>query len=58
MLKMIPLLCLTLAATPALAAATPWQDLAPGVRARVISADTLSNGPREGATLMPKQLAL
>ena len=44
MLKMIPLLCLTLAATPALAAATPWQDLAPGVRARVISADTLSNG--------------
>jgi len=44
MLKLIPLLFVTFAATPALAAATPWQDLAPGVRARVISADTLSVG--------------
>lgn len=37
-------LVVTLAASPALAAATPWQELAPGVRARLISGDTISGG--------------
>jgi DsbC/DsbD-like thiol-disulfide interchange protein len=36
-------LCL-LFAPPALAAATDWQEMAPGMRARMISADTLSDG--------------
>jgi DsbC/DsbD-like thiol-disulfide interchange protein len=34
----------TLAASPALAAATAWQDLAPGVRARLVSSDTIVDG--------------
>ncbi|MBI4922855.1 MAG: hypothetical protein HY834_14000 [Devosia nanyangense] len=44
MLKLLPLLCVTLAASPALAGATPWQDLAPGVRARMISSDAIGLG--------------
>ncbi|HVY51287.1 MAG TPA: hypothetical protein VHA07_06945 [Devosia sp.] len=36
--------CLTLAATPVLAGATPWQEIAPGVKARLISADTVNAG--------------
>ena len=44
MLKPLPFLLVTLAATPALAGATPWQDIAPGVRARLISSDTVSAG--------------
>jgi len=35
---------LTLAAPPALAGATPWQDIAPDARARLISSDTLAGG--------------
>jgi DsbC/DsbD-like thiol-disulfide interchange protein len=34
----------TLLATPAFAGATPWQDVAPGARARLISADTVIGG--------------
>lgn len=37
-------ICMTLAATPALAGATAWQELAPGVRARLISADVVEDG--------------
>ena len=44
MLKIAPLLIVTLATSPALAGATPWQDIAPGVKARLISADKLSDG--------------
>lgn len=45
---------MTLATAPALAAATSWQDLAPGARGRLISSDTLSNG----TTLVGLQLDL
>lgn len=38
----IALLICVLASAPAMAAATDWQELAPGVRLRLISADTLS----------------
>jgi DsbC/DsbD-like thiol-disulfide interchange protein len=38
------LLCLTLAASPAFAGATQWQEIAPGVRARLISADSINDG--------------
>ena len=44
MLRLAPFLFVTFAATPALAGATPWQDIAPGVKARLISADKLSDG--------------
>jgi DsbC/DsbD-like thiol-disulfide interchange protein len=44
MLKLLPTLIVTLAASPALAGATAWQDIAPGVRARLISADTVTAG--------------
>jgi len=44
MLRLAPLLFVTLAANPALAGETPWQDIAPGVKARLISADKLSDG--------------
>ncbi len=44
MLKPLVLIALTFAATPALAAATPWQDLAPGARARLISDDAIAGG--------------
>jgi DsbC/DsbD-like thiol-disulfide interchange protein len=41
MLKFAAIACLTLAASPAFAGATPWQDLAPGVKARLMSSDRL-----------------
>ena len=44
MLRFAPFLFVTLAAGPALAGATPWQDIAPGVRARLISADVVTAG--------------
>src|SRR3569833_2163593 len=44
MLRLLPILIVTLAASPALAGATAWQDIAPGVRARLISADTVTGG--------------
>src|SRR3569833_661115 len=44
MLKIAPLLIVTLATSPALAGATPWQEIAPGVKARLVSADKLSDG--------------
>lgn len=44
MLKFAPLLIVTLATSPALAGATPWQDIAPGARARLISADVVTGG--------------
>ena len=37
-------LIVTLAAGPALAGATPWQEISPGVKARLISSDSVSNG--------------
>jgi DsbC/DsbD-like thiol-disulfide interchange protein len=44
MLKPLAIVILTFAASPALAGATPWQEIAPDARARLISSDTLSNG--------------
>jgi DsbC/DsbD-like thiol-disulfide interchange protein len=38
------LICLTLATSPAFAGASPWQEIAPGVRARLISADAVVAG--------------
>lgn len=37
-------LAVTLAAGPALAGATPWQEIAPGAKARLISADRVEDG--------------
>src|SRR5579862_6591835 len=54
MLRLVLFALVTLAAAPALAAATPWQDIAPGARARLISSDTLVNG----ATLAGLELDL
>jgi len=44
MLRPLLLTFVTLAASPALAGATPWQEIAPDARARLISSDTLSSG--------------
>ena len=44
MWKLLPFALVTLAAPPALAAASPWQDIAPGVKARLISSDTITDG--------------
>ena len=44
MLRIALSLCVTLAAGPALAGATAWQEIAPGVKARLISSDSVSNG--------------
>lgn len=44
MWRLLGLALVTLAAEPALAAATPWQDIAPGVRARLIASDVLTDG--------------
>lgn len=52
MLRLAPLVFVTFATSPALAGATPWQDIAPGARARLISADSL----RDGTTLAGLQL--
>lgn len=42
--RLLPALLVTAAASPALAAATDWQELAPGVRARLIASDRLDDG--------------
>ncbi len=42
--RLLPALLVTVAAAPALAAATDWQELAPGVRARLIASDRLADG--------------
>jgi DsbC/DsbD-like thiol-disulfide interchange protein len=44
MLKPLAFLAVTFAASPAFAGATPWQDIAPGVKARLISSDTVTGG--------------
>ena len=44
MLKPLAIVLVTFAVSPALAGATPWQDIAPGVKARLISSDTVTNG--------------
>ncbi|HWA17923.1 MAG TPA: protein-disulfide reductase DsbD domain-containing protein [Devosia sp.] len=44
MLRSVLFLVVTLAASPALAAATDWQELAPGVRARLIASGPVENG--------------
>lgn len=41
---MIAALSVTLLASPVLAGATDWQEIAPGVTARLIASDTLSDG--------------
>lgn len=38
------LIVVTFAASPALAGATAWQEISPGVKARLISSDSVSNG--------------
>jgi len=42
--RLLPALLVTAAVAPALAAATDWQELAPGVRARLIASDRLDDG--------------
>lgn len=44
MLRTPAILVVTLLASPAFAGATPWQDLAPGTKGRLISSDTIVNG--------------
>ena len=44
MLRLIALIAVTFTAAPAFAAATDWQEIAPGVNARLISSDTLTDG--------------
>lgn len=44
MLRLILILVVTLAAGPALAGASAWQEIAPGVKARLISADAIVAG--------------
>lgn len=44
MLRTIAFLLVTLAASPALAGASDWQEIAPGVKARLISSDRLAEG--------------
>jgi DsbC/DsbD-like thiol-disulfide interchange protein len=44
MLIRLSLLALTLLASPALAGATAWQEIAPGAKARLISSDVLEDG--------------
>lgn len=44
MLRSLIIALVTFAAAPALAAATPWQEIAPEVRARLVSSDVLDNG--------------
>jgi len=44
MLRAVLCLSVTLAAGPALAGATAWQEISPGVKARLISSDAMTNG--------------
>jgi len=44
MLRAALCILVTLAAGPALAGATAWQEISPGVKARLISSDSVSNG--------------
>jgi DsbC/DsbD-like thiol-disulfide interchange protein len=44
MLRLALIASVTLVAAPALGAATPWQDIAPGARARLISSDAENSG--------------
>jgi DsbC/DsbD-like thiol-disulfide interchange protein len=44
MLRSLTVIAVTLLAPPALAAATSWQEIAPGVKARLISSDTVVDG--------------
>jgi DsbC/DsbD-like thiol-disulfide interchange protein len=44
MLRLFAPLIVTLLAQPAFAAATDWQEIAPGVKARLISSDTVVDG--------------
>jgi DsbC/DsbD-like thiol-disulfide interchange protein len=44
MLRLFAALFVTFAASPVLAGATAWQDIAPGVKARLISSDVLTDG--------------
>ncbi len=44
MLRLIAIIAVTFLAAPAFAAATDWQEIAPGVKARLISSDTLTDG--------------
>lgn len=44
MRRLLSIALVTLASGPALAGASAWQELAPGVRARLVSSDTLSDG--------------
>jgi DsbC/DsbD-like thiol-disulfide interchange protein len=53
MRKIIALLPLLLLPTPVIASATPWQDVAPGVRLRMISNDVKA---ADGATLVGLEL--
>jgi DsbC/DsbD-like thiol-disulfide interchange protein len=44
MLRLISVIAVTFLTLPAFAGATPWQDIAPGVKARLISSDKLVDG--------------
>ncbi|MEP7241659.1 MAG: protein-disulfide reductase DsbD domain-containing protein, partial [Devosia sp.] len=44
MLRLLLILTVTLAASPALAGASAWQELLPGVMARLISTDVVTGG--------------
>jgi DsbC/DsbD-like thiol-disulfide interchange protein len=44
MFRLCALIAVTFVATPAFAGATLWQDIAPGVKARLISSDTIIDG--------------
>jgi DsbC/DsbD-like thiol-disulfide interchange protein len=44
MLRLCALIAVTLLASPGFAAATLWQEIAPGVKARLISSDKLDDG--------------
>ncbi len=44
MLRILAVIAVTSLAAPAFAAATDWQEIAPGVKARLISSDTLVDG--------------
>lgn len=44
MLRVLAFIAVTFVAAPAFAAATDWQEIAPGVKARLISSNTLADG--------------